>query len=93
MSSRGIIGPFWFEDDEGRTETINAQRYRSDMSRFWSALKIKQRGDVRLIERQWIQQDGAAAHTATATRDWLRARFEERLISRLGSEPMARALS
>ena len=41
MSFRGIIGPFWFEDDEGRTETINTQRYRSVLSKFWSALKIK----------------------------------------------------
>ena len=33
------------------------------------------------LERQWYQQDGATAHTAGTTRDWLRRPFEERLIS------------
>ena len=27
LSSSGIIGPFFFEEDNGKTETINSARY------------------------------------------------------------------
>ena len=41
ISSMGVIGPFWFEDGAGATVTVNAQRYRQVISRFWTALRRK----------------------------------------------------
>ena len=82
ISSRGVIGPFWFEDSAGATVTVNAQRYRKVISRFWTALRRKMGGATQQLDSQWFQQDGATAHTAGATRKWLRDRFGQRLISR-----------
>ena len=28
VSYRGVLGPYWFEDKNGRTVTINEERYR-----------------------------------------------------------------
>ena len=41
MSTHGIIGPFWFEDDGGDTVTVNAERCRKIPVKFWSALRRK----------------------------------------------------
>lgn len=82
MSSSGIIGPFWFENDAGESVTVNAQRYRQVLAKFWTALNRRLGGDRQLMDQQWFQQDGASAHTAVATREWLRNRFGSRVISR-----------
>ena len=42
MSSKGIIGPFWFESEEGETETINKERYVDVVRRFIRELKRRQ---------------------------------------------------
>lgn len=83
MSSAGIVGPFFFEDGGGDTQTVNAERYRAVLAKFWRSLNNKLRSDPDALQQQWFQQDGATAHTAQATRDWLRERFGGRLISRL----------
>lgn len=62
--------------------TVNAERYRAVLAKFWRALKNKLRSDPEALQSQWFQQDGATAHTARATRDWLRERFGARLISK-----------
>lgn len=79
MSKHGIIGPFWFEDDDGRSQTVNKDRYIAVLNKYWASLG-RRRGVVRAS--QWFQQDGATPHTANETIAWLRQRFEERLISR-----------
>ena len=56
ISKHGIIGPFWFEDDNERSVTINTERYVQVLGKFWTALG-RQRGVVRVL--QWLQQDGA----------------------------------
>jgi len=77
ISSHGIIGPFWFEGDDGDTVSINAERYRQILAKFSFALRRK-----RLVySDQWFQQDGATPHTATATLDWLKSKFGDKLIS------------
>ena len=79
MSKHGIIGPFWFEDDHGRSQTVNKERYVAGLNKYWASLG-RRRGVVRAS--QWFQQDGATPHTANETIAWLRQRFEERLITR-----------
>jgi len=38
ISKHGIIGPFWFEDDNERSVTINTERYVQVFGKFWTAL-------------------------------------------------------
>ena len=56
ISKHGIIGPFWFEDDNERSVTINTERYVQVPGKLWTALG-RRRGVVRVL--QWFQQDGA----------------------------------
>ena len=80
ISKHGIIGPFWFEDDNERSVTINTERYVQVHGKFWTALG-RWRGVVRVL--QWFQQDGATHHTSkNESLAWLHQRFPDRLISR-----------
>jgi len=56
ISKHGIIGPFWFEDDNERSVIINTERYVLVLGKFWTALGRRRRV-VRVL--QWFQQDGA----------------------------------
>ena len=79
ISKHGIIGPFWFEDENGQSVTVNTERYLVVLRKFWAALG-RHRGITR--DEQWFQQDGATPHTSNNTLLWLRQRFGDRLISR-----------
>ena len=74
-----VIEPFWFEDDNEQSVTINTERYVQVLGKFWTALG-RRRGVVRAL--QWFQQDGATPHTSNESLAWLRQRFPDRLISR-----------
>lgn len=75
----GIIGPFFFKDDNGRHVTVNGQRYRSMITDFF----LPKMRDNDLVD-MWFQQDGATCHTARETMDLLKDEFGEQLISRFG---------
>ena len=62
--SRGIIGPFFFENEQAETVTVNGDHYRAMLNEFLFT-KIKE-NDIGNI---WFQQDGATCHTAEATLD------------------------
>ena len=79
MNKLGIIGPYWFEDDDDRSRTVNKGRYMAVLHKCWASLG-RRRGVLRVS--QWFQQDGATPCTANEILAWLRQRFEERLISR-----------
>jgi len=79
ISKHGIIGPFWFEDDNERSVTIKTERYVQVLGKFWTALG-RRRGVLRVV--QWFQQDGATPHTSNDSLAWLQQRFSDRLISR-----------
>jgi len=79
ISKHGIIGPFWFEDNNKRSVTINTNRYVQMLGKFWTAL-CRRRGVVRVL--QWFQQDGATPHSSNESLEWLQQRFPDRLISR-----------
>ena len=39
VSYRGVFGPYWFEDKNGKTVTINQERYRLIVNTFYEDLK------------------------------------------------------
>ncbi|GFT06674.1 putative DD41D transposase [Trichonephila clavipes] len=75
----GIIGPYFFKNDEGRNVTVNGDRYKAMITNFF--IPELNNHDVQEL---WFQQDGATCHTARATIDLLKDTFGDRLISRFG---------
>jgi Helix-turn-helix domain (DUF4817) len=75
----GIIGPYFFRNPEGVAVTVNGDRYRSMINLF---LFPKLR-DID-ADGMWFQQDGATCHTATATIELLKRKFNDSIISRNG---------
>ncbi|GFW00785.1 putative DD41D transposase [Trichonephila clavipes] len=75
----GIIGPYFFKNDECQNVTVNGDRYRAMITNFF--IPELNNHDVQEL---WFQQDGATCHTARATIDLLKDAFVDRLISRFG---------
>ncbi|GFX97441.1 probable RNA-directed DNA polymerase from transposon BS [Trichonephila clavipes] len=75
----GIIGPYFFKNDEGHNVTVNGDRYRAMITNFF--IPELNNHDVQEL---WFQQDGATCHTDRATIDLLKDTFGDRLISRFG---------
>ncbi|GFW45610.1 transposable element Tcb2 transposase [Trichonephila clavipes] len=75
----GIIGPYFFKNDEGHNVTINGDRYRAMITNFF--IPELNNHDVQEL---WFQHNGATCHTARATIDLLKDTFGDRLISRFG---------
>ncbi|GFW70872.1 oxidative stress-induced growth inhibitor 1 [Trichonephila clavipes] len=75
----GIIGPYFFKNDEGHNVTVNGDRYRAMTTNCF--IPELNNHDVQEL---WFQQDGATCHTARATIDLLKDTFGDRLISRFG---------
>ncbi|GFV79511.1 transposable element Tc3 transposase [Trichonephila clavipes] len=76
--SGGIIGPYFFKNDEGHNVTVNGDRYRAMITNFF--IPELNNHDVQEL---WFQ-DGATCHSARATIDLLKDTFGDRLISRFG---------
>ena len=78
----GTIGPFFFEDERGEAVTITKDRYVTEaLEPFWDELG-RRRGTYR--SEEWLQQDGAAPHTAKSSLEWLSEHFPDRLITLKG---------
>jgi hypothetical protein len=77
--SGSIIGPYFFEDKEGRTVTVNAEQYTAMLETF-----LRNELNLRQLNSLWFQQDGATAHSARISMAVLREMFPGRLISRFG---------
>ncbi|GFT27138.1 DUF4817 domain-containing protein [Trichonephila clavipes] len=75
----GIIGPYFFKNDESHNVTVNDDRYRAMITNFF--IPELNNHDVQEL---WFQQDGATCHIALATIDLLKYTFGDRLISRFG---------
>ncbi|GFX13230.1 transposable element Tc3 transposase [Trichonephila clavipes] len=75
----GLIGPYFFKNDEGHNVTVNGDRYRAMIANFF--IPELNNHDVQEL---WFQQGGATCHTARATIDLLKDTFGDRLISRFG---------
>ncbi|GFW89070.1 putative DD41D transposase [Trichonephila clavipes] len=75
----GIIGPYFFKNDEGHNVTVNGDRYRAMITNFF--IPELNNHDVQEL---WFQQDGATCHTARVTIDLFKYTSGDRLISRFG---------
>jgi len=59
ISCWGVIGSYFFVDENDHHVTVNGNRYRAMLEDyFWSAL------DRLDISDMWLKQDGATSHTA-----------------------------
>lgn len=78
LSQVGIIGPWFFEENE-RTVSVTSARYVHMIEEFFlPTLNEMDVGDA------WFQQDGATAHTARVSMAVLRQHFPGRIISLRG---------
>ncbi|GFX31476.1 putative DD41D transposase [Trichonephila clavipes] len=75
----GIIGPYFFKNDEEHNVTVNGDRYRAMITNFF--IPELNNHDVQEL---WFQQDGTTCHTARATIDLLKDTFGDCLISCFG---------
>ncbi|GFY08963.1 putative DD41D transposase [Trichonephila clavipes] len=75
----GIIGPYFFKNDESHNVTVNGDRYRAMITNFF--IPELNNHDVQELR---FQQDGATCHTTRATINLLTDTFGDRLISRFG---------
>ncbi|GFV85570.1 uncharacterized protein TNCV_3773941 [Trichonephila clavipes] len=64
LGAGGIIGPYFFKNDEGRNVTVNGDRYRAMITNFFIPELINHD-----VQKLWFQQDGTTCHTARATID------------------------
>jgi hypothetical protein len=85
-----VIGPFFFEDEDGRALTAISARYIEMLHNLLTS-ELSRHG----IERSTIlfQQDGATAHTARASVDVVQEIFPEHVISLRGELPWPALLS
>ena len=51
--SIGIIGSFFFENEQGEAVTVNGDRYRALLNEFFTKIEEEDIGKI------WFQQDGA----------------------------------
>ena len=87
MGGNWLLWYHWallFENDDGRTATVNQVNYRQMIKGFFiPELRrlARNQGNEIQMRTQWFQQDGAPPHTAKATREFLQTQFPGRLIS------------
>jgi hypothetical protein len=84
VANFGVIGPYFFEDEDGRAVTVVAARYVEMLWNFLSQELSRLGTELSTI---WFQQDGASAHTARAYMEVAREIFPERVISLRGELP------
>ena len=87
LSAQGVIGPFWFCNEDGATETVTADRYMNVLTCFCRALERFCGHEAR--GQQWFMQDGAAPHTPRRVLSWLTDHFEGRVFSRFTEKTLA----
>ena len=75
----GIIGPYYFENENNQAVTVNGQRYKDMLNNF--LIPAIERMN---LEDLYFQQDGATCHTTRENMAILRSQFPGQLISRFG---------
>jgi len=84
IASFGVLGPYFFEDNEGAAVTVTSEYYVAMLHNFCEP-ELRRRGiDLSSV---WFRQDGATAHTARASMCVLREMFPHHVISRGGDVP------
>ena len=72
-----LIRPYFLEDNNGETCTVNSHRYRNVNQTFLVP-------EIQDNDGLWFQQDGATVHTVVISMTALRNLFPGRLNSRFG---------
>ena len=84
IASFGVLGPYFFEVNEGAAVTVTSERYVALLRNFCEP-ELRRRGiDPSSV---WFQQVGATAHTARASTSVLWEMFPQHVISRCGDVP------
>ena len=78
VCSEGVIGPYFFENDNGTTITINSERYCHMITDFFLPTIEYD------LENMQFQQDGATCHTTRTNMALLQETFPGGVISRHG---------
>lgn len=81
ISSMGIIGPYFFENNDGNAVTVNSARYTEMINQFLTPQLNMFPG----IQDWWFQQDGATPHTTRESINALQRLFPGHIISRRGN--------
>ena len=82
MSAKGIIGPYFHEDQRGRAINVNSDRY-CDMLRNFLVPELQEFAGF--DSRTWFQQDGATFHTSNGSMEVVNELFPNKVISRRGN--------
>ena len=80
----GVLGPYFFEDEDGSAVTITTCLLHWNVGKFPAPQQNELAADV---EDTWFQQDGATAHTAQRTMRYLREVVPRHIISHHGDIP------
>lgn len=89
VTSRGVLGPYFFEDARGNAVSVTGERYREMLTRYVLPLlrdDPRFRDDMDDLWWWWWQQDGATAHTA---RDTMRILYDNFGVDRVISSRAA----
>lgn len=78
FNTKHITAPFVFLDENGRSESVNGERYRFAIQNHLVPFMRQKRS----FSSAMFQQDGAPPHTAHETQDLLRRLFGNRIISK-----------
>ena len=80
----GVLGPYFFEDEDDSAVAITSARYNEMLENFLHAQLNELAADPKNI---WFQQDGATVHTAQRTMHYLRELFLRHIISHHSNIP------
>ena len=75
LNSTTILGPWFYEDEQGNAVTVTKERYVDMLS------AMLPENCTEIGASSYFMQDGAPAHTSRMAMDWLKDRFSEKLIS------------
>jgi len=76
--SRGVTGPSFFEDEDGKAITVTSQHFTEMINEFLSPNIPPNNGTL------WFQQDDVTAHTSVISIAALRRLFPQGVISHFG---------
>lgn len=83
MSTSGVIGPYFYEDQNQQPLTVNSTRYVAVLDNFHDDLQWATLLDPHLnpLTHQWtFMQDAATPHTANISRDRVQLLFNQQTI-------------
>ena len=84
IASFGVLGPYFFEDNEGAAVIVTSKRYVAILHNFCERELRRQGIDLSSV---WFQQNGATAHTGRALMSVLWEMFPQHIISCGGNVP------